>query len=110
MVYTVATFMRAKSNDPVLLQKLKNKLREASIEFRKDEGCIEWQPMQSTENEVEFRVVARFTSEALYYDIHFVNPYRKIFRPAISPLLEGGYESIKPQRYEELDTSNSVTI
>lgn len=109
MVYTVVTFMRAKSNDPILLQKLKNKLIEASIEFCKDEGCLSWQPMQSTENEQEFRGVARFTSEAKYYEIHFTNPYREeLFRPALGPMLDGGIWSIKVQRYEELDTSKEL--
>lgn len=108
MAYTLVTIVRAKSNDPALLQKLKTTFIEASAEFLKDEGCLGWQPLQSIDDTQEFRVVARFTSQAKYYEIHYINPYRKsTLHPSFDLLLEGGHESVKPQRYMELETGHA---
>ncbi|KAK5462862.1 hypothetical protein LTS15_002574 [Exophiala xenobiotica] len=83
MVYTLTVHLRAKSADAAIIQKLKNKLIEASRVYSKDKETISCQKY------------------------HLENPYWKTFDPYVKPLLEGEMDL---RRFEELDTSQDVVV
>jgi len=107
MVYTLVVHMRAASSDPALLQKLKNKLIEASRTYSKDKETVSWFVMQSVHDERDFTIVERYEKESSQ-KYHLENPYWKTFDPYVIPLLEGGKMDLR--RYEELDTSKDVVV
>ncbi|EXJ91536.1 hypothetical protein A1O3_00084 [Capronia epimyces CBS 606.96] len=106
MVYTIVVHMRAKSSDPTVVQKLKDKLIEASQVYSKDKETISWFVMQSVHDERDFTIVERYEKESSQ-KYHLENPYWKTFDPYVKPLLEGEMDL---RRFEELDTSKDVVI
>lgn len=56
MVYTLVVHMKAKS-DPICIEKLKNKLIEASQVYSKDKETVSWLVMQSVFDKREFTIV-----------------------------------------------------
>jgi quinol monooxygenase YgiN len=107
MVYTLVVHMRAASADPTVIQKLKNKLIEASRTYSKDKETVSWFVMQSIHDERDFTIVERYERESSQ-KYHLENPYWKTFDPYVIPLLEGGKMDLR--RYEELDTSKDVVV
>src|SRR6185295_14641212 len=99
--------MRAASADPTVIQKLKNKLIEASRTYSKDKETVSWFVMQSIHDERDFTIVERYERESSQ-KYHLENPYWKTFDPYVIPLLEGGKMDLR--RYEELDTSKDVVV
>jgi len=106
MVYTITVHLRAKSSDPSLLQKLKNKLIEASRIYSKDKETLSWFVMQSVHDPRDFTIVERYEKESSQ-KYHLENPYWKTFDPYVKPLLEGEMDL---RRFEELDTSQDVVV
>ena len=64
MVYTLTVHMTAKS-DPVIIEKLKNKLIEASRVYSKDKETVSWLVMQSVFDKREFTIVERYEQESV---------------------------------------------
>ncbi|KAK5406876.1 hypothetical protein LTR06_008371 [Exophiala xenobiotica] len=106
MVYTLTVHLRAKSADPAIIQKLKNKLIEASRVYSKDKETISWFVMQSVHDPRDFTIVERYEHESSQ-KYHLENPYWKTFDPYVKPLLEGEMDL---RRFEELDTSQDVVV
>jgi quinol monooxygenase YgiN len=106
MVYTITVHLRAKSSDPSLIGKLKNKLIEASRVYSKDKETLAWFVMQSVHDPRDFTIVERYEKESSQ-KYHLENPYWKTFDPYVKPLLEGEMDL---RRFEELDTSQDVVV
>jgi quinol monooxygenase YgiN len=107
MVYTIVVHLRAKSSDPEVVSKLKNKLTEASRVYSKDKETISWFVMQSVHDERDFTIVERYEKESSQ-KYHLENPYWKTFDPYVIPLIEDGKMDLR--RFEELDTSQDVVV
>ena len=75
MVYTLVVHMKAKS-DPIFVEKLKNKLIEASQVYSKDKETVSWLVMQSVFDKREFTIVERYEQESSQ-QYHLNNPYWK---------------------------------
>ena len=76
MVYTLTVHMKAKS-DPIAIEKLKNKLIEASQIYSKDKETVSWLVMQSVFDKREFTIVERYEKESSQ-QYHLNNPYWKV--------------------------------
>ena len=76
MVYTLVVHMRAKS-DKAIIEKLKNKLIEASQVYSKDKETVSWLVMQSVFDSREFTIVERYERESSQ-QYHLSNPYWKV--------------------------------
>lgn len=107
MVYTLVVHFRAISAEPDVIQKLTNKLIEASRVYSQDKETVSWFVMQSVHDKRDFTIVERYQQESSQ-KYHLENPYWKTFDPYVIPLLEGGKMDLR--RYEELDTSKDVVV
>ncbi len=65
MVYTLTVHLRAKSDDPSIIQKLKNKLIEASRVYSKDKETVSWFVMQDAKDPRAFTIVERYENEGV---------------------------------------------
>ncbi|KAH8090570.1 hypothetical protein HD553DRAFT_302762 [Filobasidium floriforme] len=95
MVYTIIVHMQAK---PDCVEKLKNKLIEASQVYRKDKETIDWHVMQDPKDETKFGIVERYEQESSQ-KYHLENPYWKTFDPYVIPLLA---KPMDLSRFEEM--------
>jgi hypothetical protein len=64
MVYTLVVHLYAK-DDPDCIQKLHNKLIEASRIYSKDKETVSWFVMQSTSDKRAFTIVERYEQESV---------------------------------------------
>ncbi len=71
MVYTITVHLRAKSSDPAIIQKLKNKLIEASRVYSKDTETLSWFVMQSVHDPRDFTIIERYEKEATTFYVIF---------------------------------------
>ncbi len=87
MVYTLVVHMKAKS-DPSVIEKLKNKLIEASQVYSKDKETVSWLVMQSVFDKREFTIVERYEQESSQ-QYHLNNPYWKVREICLVAALRG---------------------
>ncbi|OCK99965.1 uncharacterized protein K441DRAFT_702692 [Cenococcum geophilum 1.58] len=100
MVYTIVVHLYAKDS-PTDIEKLKNKLVEASQVYSKDHETVGWHVMQDHQDPRAFTIVERYERESSQ-KYHLENPYWKTFDPYVMPLLE---KPMDLRRFNELDTS-----
>lgn len=100
MVYTIVVHLYAKGS-PTDIEKLKNKLVEASQVYSKDRETVGWHVMQDHQDPRAFTIVERYERESSQ-KYHLENPYWKTFDPYVMPLLE---KPMDLRRFNELDTS-----
>ncbi|MCJ1381885.1 hypothetical protein MMC17_004997 [Xylographa soralifera] len=105
MVYTLVCTLYT-LDDPACIQKVKNKLIEASRIYSKDKETLSWLVMQDVKDPRMFKVVERYQEEGSQ-KYHLANPYQKTFDPWVMPFLA---KPIEVLRHEELDTSKDVEI
>ncbi|KAH6694302.1 hypothetical protein BKA61DRAFT_683617 [Leptodontidium sp. MPI-SDFR-AT-0119] len=77
---------------------LKRTLVEATGIYTKDQGTLEWRPIQDTADKRAFRVFEKFESQAAF-QVHRENPYRQNFLGALKDALDkppqqGNYEEL----------------
>jgi len=100
MVYTIVVHLYAKDS-PTDIEKLKNKLVEASQVYSKDRETVGWHVMQDHQDPRAFTIVERYERESSQ-KYHLENPYWKTFDPYVMPLLE---KPMDLRRFNELDAS-----
>ncbi|KAH9869717.1 hypothetical protein IAQ61_006929 [Plenodomus lingam] len=100
MAYTIIVHLLAK-NDASCIQKLKDKLVEASQVYSKDPETLSWFVMQDFEEPRRFAIVERYVGEESQ-KYHLENPYWQTFDPYVLPLLE---EPMDLRRLGELEGS-----
>lgn len=103
MVYTIVVHLVAKED---AIEKVKNKLIEASQVYSKDKETLSWYVHQDAKDPRKFCIVERYEQESSQ-QYHLGNPYWKTFDPYVKPLLS---EEMDLRRFEELDTSKPVHI
>ncbi|KAF2114005.1 hypothetical protein BDV96DRAFT_495126 [Lophiotrema nucula] len=103
MVYTIVVHLYANdSKDDI--QKLKDKLLEASQVYSKDKETLSWFVMQDVNDARKFTIVERYLKESSQ-TYHLNNPYWKTFDPYVNPLLD---EPMDLRRFNELDTTGTT--
>nr|XP_031860459.1 uncharacterized protein CI109_004070 [Kwoniella shandongensis]KAA5527531.1 hypothetical protein CI109_004070 [Kwoniella shandongensis] len=83
MVYTIVVHLQAL---PDKVEEVKQKLKEASEVYRKDQETIDWFVMQDPKDETKFCIVERYEKESSQ-QYHLNNPYWKTFDPYVVPRL-----------------------
>lgn len=92
--------LRAKP-DEESINRLKNKLIEASNVYTNDHETLSWFVSQSVHDKQDFTIVERYLNEDSQ-KYHLGNPYWKTFDPYVVPLLE---KDMDMRRVEELPGS-----
>lgn len=64
MVYTIVVHLYAK-DDPTVIDKLKDKLIEASQVYSRDQETMGWHVMQDTSDPRKFTIVERYLRESV---------------------------------------------
>ncbi|KAF2184153.1 hypothetical protein K469DRAFT_727748 [Zopfia rhizophila CBS 207.26] len=103
MVYTIVVHLYANDN-PTDIQKLKEKLIEASQVYSKDRETLSWFVMQDVSDPRKFTIVERYLKESSQ-KYHLENPYWKTFDPYVNPLLD---KPMDLRRFNELDTNGGA--
>ncbi|WWD19583.1 hypothetical protein CI109_104044 [Kwoniella shandongensis] len=80
MVYTIVVHLQAL---PDKVEEVKQKLKEASEVYRKDQETIDWFVMQDPKDETKFCIVERYEKESSQ-QYHLNNP---TFDPYVVPRL-----------------------
>ncbi|KAF7197733.1 hypothetical protein HII31_00822 [Pseudocercospora fuligena] len=86
MVYTLVVHLYAKE-DQESINKLIEKLKEASQVYSKDKETLGWFVMQDHKDPRAFTIVERYENEGSQ-KYHLENPYWKTFDPYVIPLLD----------------------